>query len=61
VSLVDGSSVGVARHLEACGVPYAVLTGHPAASLPIELQAAPYLEKPIAPGLVIAVLTRLTS
>lgn len=59
VSLVDGSSVQVARQLETRGVPYAVLTGHAADSLPIELQAAPYLGKPIAPDLVIATLARL--
>ena len=61
VSLLDGSSVRVARQLETQGVPYAVLTGHAAASLPIELQGAPYLEKPIAPGLLIAMLARLAS
>jgi DNA-binding response OmpR family regulator len=61
VSLLDGSSVRVARQLETCGVPYAVLTGHAADSLPIELQAAPYLEKPIAPGVLIAMLARLIS
>ncbi len=59
VSLLDGSSVRVARELETCGVPYAVLTGHAADSLPIELRAAPYLEKPIAPGPLIAMLARL--
>jgi DNA-binding response OmpR family regulator len=61
VSLLDGSSVQVARQLETCGVPYAVLTGHAAESLPTELQAAPYLEKPIAPGVLIATLARLAS
>ena len=61
VSLLDGSSVRVARQLETCGVPYAVLTGHAAASLPIELQAAPYLEKPVALGPLIALLARLAS
>jgi len=61
VSLLDGSSVEVARQLETCGVPYAVLTGHSAASLPVELKAAPYLEKPVAPGLLIAMLTQLAS
>jgi DNA-binding response OmpR family regulator len=59
VSLLDGSSVQVAHQLEADGVPYAVLTGHSADSLPIELQAAPYLQKPIAPGPLIAMLARL--
>ena len=59
VSLLDGSSVRVARQLETCGVPYAVLTGHAPASLPIELQAAPYLEKPVALGPLIALLARL--
>ena len=61
VSLLDGSSVRVARHLDTCGVPYAVLTGYSADSLPIELQAAPFLEKPIAPGLLIAALARLAA
>jgi DNA-binding response OmpR family regulator len=61
VSLLDGSSVRVARELETCGVPYAVLTGHAADSLPTELKAAPYLEKPVGPALLIAMLTRLAS
>lgn len=61
VSLLDGSSVRLARQLETCGVPYAVLTGHAADSLPTELQAAPYLEKPFAPGLLIEILVRLVS
>ena len=61
VSLLDGSSVQVAKLLEARGVPYAILTGHIADSLPIELKTAPYLEKPIAPGVVIAMLEQLVS
>jgi len=59
VSLLDGSSVQVAHQLEARGVPYAVLTGHAADSLPVELQTAPYLEKPITPGPLLALLARL--
>ncbi|HLG47753.1 MAG TPA: response regulator [Reyranella sp.] len=61
VSLLAGSSVQVVRHLKASGVPYAVLTGHAAASLPAELQAALCLEKPIAPGPLVAVLAGLVS
>jgi DNA-binding response OmpR family regulator len=59
VSLIDGSSVRVAGHLEARGVPYAVLTGHDAESLPLELRKAPYLGKPVAPGVLVEMLEQL--
>jgi DNA-binding response OmpR family regulator len=61
VSLIDGSSVRVAGHLEARGVPYAILTGHSAESLPRELKKAPYLGKPVAPGLLVEMLELLVS
>jgi DNA-binding response OmpR family regulator len=58
-SLRDGSSVQVARRLETCGVPYAVLTCPTDQSHPIELRRALYLEKPIAPALLAETLERL--
>lgn len=59
VSLLDGSSVGVARHLDACGVPYAVVTGHSANALPQELKKAPYLEKPFTAAALETILEGL--
>lgn len=59
VSLLDGSSVQVARDLQARGVPYAILTGHSLRSLPVELRSAPYLEKPVIPEELKAMLGRL--
>jgi DNA-binding response OmpR family regulator len=61
VSLIDGSSVRVAGYLEARGVPYAILTGHSAESLPLELRKAPYIGKPVAPGLLMELLEQLLS
>ena len=61
VSLIDGSSVQIAGHLKARGVPYAILTGHSADSLPLELKEAPYLGKPVAPGPLVELMEQLVS
>jgi CheY-like chemotaxis protein len=59
VSLADGNSVELARYLGEHRIPYAVLTGHPAAALPTELRSAPHLEKPVAPRVFEEMLAQL--
>jgi CheY-like chemotaxis protein len=59
VSLLDGTSVEAARYLESRGIPYAVLTGYSPRSVPPELQAAPYVEKPVTPQAVLQILREI--
>jgi DNA-binding response OmpR family regulator len=61
VNLEEDLSYPIAERLRARDVPFLLLTGYDAWSLPPEYRSAPRLAKPFAPGAVAAAVAALAS
>jgi DNA-binding response OmpR family regulator len=60
IMIKDGSSLEIARALKSRGVPFAIYSGlPPKADCPLELQNAPWLEKPVSREILLSVLSEL--
>jgi DNA-binding response OmpR family regulator len=60
IMIKDGTSLEIARALKSRGVPFAIYSGlPPKADCPLELQNAPWLEKPVSREILLSVLSEL--
>jgi DNA-binding response OmpR family regulator len=60
IMIKDGTSLDIARALKSRGVPFAIYSGlPPKADCPLELQNAPWLEKPVSREILLSVLSEL--
>jgi DNA-binding response OmpR family regulator len=60
IMIKDGTSLEIARALKSRGVPFAIYSGlPPKADCPLELQNAPWLEKPVSREVLLSVLSEL--